>query len=506
MTPLRGRVPLSYPAAALVAALALSPVLVLAQLAAGADVFYGGRAAVIALNTVALTVLTVALAIFIGVVLAVLTSYARLPGRRLLLVALAAPLAVPSYLGGFAFFAAFGPGGTIESLTGLPTPRVHGLWGTALVMALYTYPFVLLSTRAALYSLDGRAVDAARTLGLSPYAVLWHIVLPRARNAIAAGALLVALYTLADFATPTVLGLDTYTRIIYVEYNAFGLDRAALLSLQLLALAALVVVLESRIRVPREQVGRPAWLPFGRIARTAALALAVLVLLAAIVLPISLFALWLARAGSARFEWIHAAHSAWASLLAAGAVLLAALPVAWAATAGRFGRLCERITYLGFGIPGIVMGTALVYLGLRVQPLYQTMALLVLAYVLLFLPLAVGNIRASTERIEGNMLGAARSLGASPVEAFRRISLPLIAPGVVAAAALVFLEAMRELPATLLLGPNDFETLSTYLWRVYSAGYIERGALPALALVLVSGVALILMLGGEARRNRIPVA
>lgn len=497
------RPPLSYPAATLVAAAALAPVAVLLLLAAGADVYFGARIAEIAVNTLALTFLTAAAATLLGVPLAVLTTYAQVPGQRLLLVALAAPLAVPSYLGAFAFFAAFGAGGAIDMLTGIPTPRVHGLWGATLVMTLYTYPFVLLSTRAALHSLDGSVVDAARTLGLTPYGVLFRIVLPRARNGIAAGALLVALYTLSDFATPAIMGLDTFTRIIYVEYNAFGLDRAALLSLQLLILVAIVLFLESRVRVPRERIGRPTRLPFGGFARGLAVGLSGLVFAAAIVLPVALFTLWLLRGGAAGFEIEYALNSTLASLLAAGAVLLAALPVAYAATTGWFGRLCERITYLGFGVPGIVMGTALVYIGLQIPFLYQTLGLLVVAYVLRFLPLAVGNIRASTERVENNMLGAARSLGAAPSEAFRRVSLPLIAPGIIAAAALVFLETMRELPATLLLRPTGFETLATYLWRVYSAGYIGRGAVPALALVMVSGIALMLMLTGEARRNRV---
>lgn len=497
------RVPLSYPVALLVAAAALSPIVVLLLLGAGAEISLGMHAIKIVLNTVLLTLLTVTAAAVIGVPLAILTTYTQIPGRRLLLVLLAAPLAVPSYLGAFAFFAAFGSGGAIDVLTGIPTPRAHGLWGTTLVMALYTYPFVMLSTRAALCSLDGSMVDAARTLGLSPYGVLLRIVLPRARNGIAAGALLVALYTLSDFATPVIMGLDTFTRIIYVEYNAFGLDRAALLSLQLLALVAVVLFLESRVRVPRERIGRRTRLPFGRSVRTIAVTFAALVFLAAIVLPVALFTHWLMRTGTADFELAYALNSAYAALLAAVAVLLAAMPVAYAATVGWLGRLFERISYIGFGVPGIVMGTALVYLGLRLPFLYQTLGLLVLAYMLRFLPLAVGNIRASTERVENNMLGAARSLGATPAEAFRRVSLPLITPGIVAGTALVFLEAMRELPATLLLRPTGFETLATYLWRVYSAGYIGRGAIPALVLVIISGIALMLMLTGEARRNRV---
>lgn len=496
------RLPASLAASCLVAAAALTPIGVIGALAFGAMPDFGSRMAGIAINSVLLAVLTVTGAVVIGVPLAIATTYAPLRWRRLWVALLAAPLAIPSYLGAFAYFAAFGAGGELAELTGLPSPRVEGLAGATLVMTLYTYPFVLLSTRAALQSLDGSVIDAARTLGLSMGAAIRRVVLPRAVNGIAAGALLVALYTLSDFATPAIMGLDTFTRAIYVEYNAFGLDRAAFMSLQLLALVALVLVAESRIRVRRERFGRPAQLSLARPVRFAVFVLAAIVFVAAVVLPIAVFGLWLAREGVAGFELGYALNSAYAAALAAIAAVVVGLPVAFAAATGWLGRLCERITYLGFGVPGIVMGTALVYVGLRLPLLYQTLGLLVAAYVLRFLPLAVGATRASAERIENNMVGAARSLGATSAEAFRRVSLPLIAPGLIAGAALVFLEAMRELPATLLLRPNDFDTLATYLWRVYDAGYIGRGAVPALALVAVSAAALAIMLSGEARRQR----
>jgi iron(III) transport system permease protein len=157
----------------------------------------------------------------------------------------------------------------------------------------------------------------------------------------------------------------------------------------------------------------------------------------------------------------------------------------------------ERITYFGFGVPGIVMGTALVYVGLQLPALYQTLSLLVMAYVLRFIPLAVGSVRTTSENIDSGLVKAARVLGASPREAFMRITLPLTLRGMIAGAALVFLEAMRELPATLMLGPTGFETLATYMWRVYEAGYFGRAAVPGLLLVLLSGVGLVLMLSGE---------
>ena len=489
----------SHVASAGVALAVLAPIAVLVVLAVGAELDLGGQVAGIVFNTVTLTLLTVIGAVLIGVPLALVTAHTDLPGRSVWLALLAAPLAIPSYIGAFAFFAAFGPGGEIQALTGLPTPSVRGLPGAAMVMTLYTYPFVLLTTRASLRQLDGGMVDAARSLGLSLPAAIRRVVLPRVRSGVAAGALLVALYTLSDFATPAILRLDTFTRIIYVEYNAFGLDRAALLSLQLLALVAVVLVLESRVGTEREMPGRRMELELAPTARWTVTAGMVLVLAAALALPASVFGVWLWREGAGNFDPILVWNSAYPATLAAVCAVLVALPVAYAASAGTLGRWLERIATLGFGIPGIVMGTALVYVGLRIDFLYQTLALLVIGYVLRFLPLAVGAIRTSVGRVEGNLLGAARSLGASRFEAFRRVGLPLILPGVIAGGALVFLEAMRELPATLLLRPTGLETLTTELWRVYEAGYFGRAAVPGLLLIGVSAVALVVMLSGEDR-------
>jgi len=493
------RLPVSYLAAFPVAVAVLAPVVVLAVLAAGAEVELGADTARILANTLGLTLLTVAGAVAIGVPLALATAHSDLPGRRLWLALLAAPLAIPSYIGAFAFFAAFGPGGEIETLTGLPAPPVRGLAGAALVMTLYTYPFVLLTTRAALRQLDGRMVEAARSLGLTPAAVFRRVVLPRVRGGIAAGALLVALYTLSDFATPAILRLDTFTRIIYVEYNAFGLDRAALLSLQLLALVAVLLLLESRVGVERETAQRRLVIALQPVARGLVVAAMLAVLAAAVGLPGSVLGAWLWREGVGGFDPVLVWHSAYPSALAALCAVLAALPVAFAAAAGPGGRLLERAAALGFGVPGIVMGTALVYVGLQLGFLYQSLALLVAAYVLRFLPLAVGAVRNSVARVEGNLTGAARSLGAPPREVFRRVTLPLIIPGVVAGGALVFLESMRELPATLLLRPTGVETLTTELWRVYEAGYFGRAAVPGLLLIGVSAAALVIMLSGEER-------
>ena len=491
--------PKPYPLAFLIALLAILPVGVLVSLASDSAQLFDTHNLRVLGNTLALVVLTIIGSVVMGVPLALFTAYVQGPFKKLWLILLAAPLALPSYIGAFAMYFSFGRGGEIETLTGIPTPAVSGLWGTALVMSLYTYPFVMMTTRASLLSQDASLVNASRLLGLSLWHSLWRVVLPRATNSIAAGALLAALYALSDFGTPAIMGLDTFTRVIFVEYNAFGLSQAAMLSLQLMVIVGLVLFLESQVSGAKERPGRHLTLWPSHWQYFAMLLSALPIILMAIVLPMAIFTLWLIREGTGGFELSYAWNSAYASFLAAIVAVLCAIPVAHAAIAGKAGRLMERITYFGFGVPGIVMGTALVYLGLQLPFLYQTLGLLVVAYVLRFIPLAVGSVRTTAENIDSGMVKAARVLGASPREAFMRITLPLSLRGMVAGAALVFLEAMRELPATLLLGPTGFETLATYMWRVYEAGYFGRAAVPGLLLVLLSGLGLILMLSGESR-------
>lgn len=489
--------PKSYPLALIIALVAFSPVIVLIILASTDVAFFDSRNLNILSNTLLLMVFTALGSILVGVPLALLTTYVKLPWHRFWLVLFAAPLALPSYLGAFTFYAAFGPGGEVEQLLGVSTPSVYGLAGSAFIMVLYTYPFVMLTVRASLASLDASQFYAARTLGMSLGISIFKVILPRIKNGIAAGALLSALYALSDFGTPAILGLDTFTRVIFVEYNAFGLSQAAMLSLQLLVIVGLILFLEAKVKGTQEQPGKHLYFWPKKSQVSLMLAAAIPIFICAIFIPLSVFFLWLWRDGAGNFQIEYAWNSAYASLLAAIFTVLCALPVAYAAIQGRLGQILERITYMGFGIPGIVMGTALVYLGLQLPFLYQTLALLVLAYVLRFLPLAVGTVRSTTERLDNSLVNAARVLGAPPSEAFRRVTLPLTAKGLIAGAALVFLEVMREMPATLLLGPTGFETLATYLWRVYEAGYFGMAAIPGLILFALSALGLALMFTGE---------
>ena len=173
---------------------------------------------------------------------------------------------------------------------------------------------------------------------------------------------------------------------------------------------------------------------------------------------------------------------------------------------GRFSRFVERLSWSGYALPGIVVALALVFFGAqRVPWAYQTMGMLVFAYMVLFLPQAIGAIRTSLLQVTPSIEEASHLLGSGPIDTFRRIVLPLTRSGVVAGAALVFLTCMKELPATLLLAPTEFGTLATRVWTASNEAFLARAAAPALALVLLSSMPMIVLVLREAdRRERTP--
>ncbi|MFB6178686.1 MAG: ABC transporter permease [Halorientalis sp.] len=478
-------------------------------------------------RSVGLVVIVTAASIVIGVALAVLTVQGDVPFPRFWTIVSALPLAVPSYLGAFAFVSAFGPHGefaTILQPVGITAiPSVYGFGGTAFVMTLYTYPYVFLTTRASLLSLDSSLVEAGQTLNSTRWETFRRITLPQILPGVAAGALLVALYTLSDFGTPNIMRVQVFTQFIYAQYNAFARDYAAVLSLQLLAVTGVILAIESRIGADESGAYESsanrggANLNLGRWRYPVLLAPALVVGLA-IVLPVGIFGLWLTRggpgygAGKMAFSWAYGWNSANLALLAAVASVLVALPIAFssARTDSRLAALADRLPFLGYATPGIVVAIALLGFGLDLLPalsrftglnmteaLYKSIPMLVFAYVVRFMPQAIGSIRTSTLQVDQTLIEAAQTLGRSRLSAFRSVTLPLILPGVAAGGALVFLTTMKELPATLMLRPLGFDTLVTYIWRVQEAGYYGQAAVPALVLVVISGLSMAVILREE---------
>lgn len=488
------------------------------------DVFGLGRQAVsltvapttltVLARTVALVGVVTAASIVVGVALAVLTVQADIPYPRFWTVVAALPLAVPSYLGAFAAVSAFGPRGALTGALaqfGVEFPTIYGFAGAAVVLTLYTYPYVFLTTRASLLSLDASLVEAARSLNVGRWEAFRRVTLPRIVPGIAAGALLVALYTLSDFGTPNIMRVEVFTQFIYARYNAFARDYAALLSVQLFAVTAVILAVESRIGVDdsaayESRANRGAIsLDLGWL-RYAAVAVPALIGLLALAVPVGIFGMWLVRtgpgyaSGALAFSWEYGYHSVLVATLAAIGGVLVALPIGLrsAVSDSRLAALADRAPYVGYATPGIVLAIALVSFSLDVVPwVYKTIPLLVFAYVVRFMPQAIGSIRSSRLQVDQRLVEGARTLGRSPLSAFRSITLPLVLPGIATGGALVFLTTMKELPATLILRPLGFDTLVSYIWRVQEAGLYGQAAVPALVLIVVSGLSMAVILAGE---------
>jgi iron(III) transport system permease protein len=517
----RRRVPLVLAAPAVVAVgLVLLPLVYLAVRAAGGGerawrVLLRGSTLDLVLGTGALVGGVTAAAIAVGVPIAWLVVRTDLPGRRAIAVAAALPLVIPSYVAALALLGAFGPKGLLQRLLEAPfgverLPEIYGYPGALVALTLSTYPYVFLLTASALRGQDASLEEAARGLGETQLGVFRRVTLPGLRPAIGASGLLVALYALSDFGAVSLMQYDALTRSIFVQYRSlFDRTPAAVLSLVLVALTGIVLALEARSRrgvFHRSGAGvqrQPARMPLGRW-RWPALAFCTLVLGVFLVVPVLVLVYWAARAPSLDLAWAPAGRSLLASALAAAGAVLLVLPVAVLAQRHRrwWTSVIERLSYSGNALPGIVIALSLVFFAANYTPwIYQTLALLVVAYVVRFLPQALAGVSSALRAVNPRVEEAARGLGRGPWSVLVTVTLPLVRPGMLAGAALVFLSAMKELPATLLLRPIGFDTLATEIWKFTSLGSYSRAAPPALLLIVLSAPLVYLLTvrsGGEA--------
>jgi len=470
------------------------------------------------LDTAVLVVAVVAAAAAVGVPLAWLVTRTDIPGRAFWAVAGALPLVIPSYVAALALLSALGPRGLLQGLLEGPfgverIPEIYGLPGAVLALTLSTYPYVYVLVAATLRDLDPALEEAARGLGQTRLAAFRRVTLPALRPALAAGSLLVALYVLSDFGAVSLMAYPALTRAVYLQYQSlFDRDPAAILSLVLVVLTALVLMLESRFRrraryhrstaaaarrAHRISLGRWRW---------PATAFCALVVGAFLVLPLVVLVHWTWQAvplgRPLELAWRAALNSVLASSVAAAIAVAAALPVVLLSHRhpGPWTRLPERLALTANALPGIVVALSLVFFGARYGGrLYQTLVLLVFAYVVRFLPQALAATSSSLRAVNPRFEEAARGLGRRGPSVLLRITAPLIRPGLLAAAALVFLSAMKELPATLLLRPIGFDTLATEIWTATSVAAYSEAAPAALLLIAVSAplVYLLVARGGS---------
>jgi iron(III) transport system permease protein len=447
-----------------------------------------GRTLVLLLNTAVIAVAVTLAACLIGTAAGWCIERCDLPGRRWWRILTSLPLAIPAFVTSYAW----------SSIDG----AFQSMAGAILILTLSSYPLVFLPVSAALRGMDRSFEDVARSLGRGPWGTFFGTVLPQARPALGAGALLVFTHMFAEFGALSLLRVQTFTTAIFESYELqFDSASAALQSAVLMALCLPAAYGEMRLRqrAPVARVGRgsarrlalaplgKAKLPvLGAFAALAALALAV---------PLTTLAYWLAVGRSLGRDsgdlWPAVGGSLSLSLPGAVFVVLLALPLVLAATRheGWLANLADRLPYVIHGLPGLVVALALVFLSIRyARPLYQSAFLLLVAYAILFLPLAQSALRASVALVPPRLEEIARGLGRGPFAAFAAVTAPNIAPGIGAALALMTLELMRELTATLLLAPNGVVTLATEVWSHTNDSEYAAAAPFAALLVAVSAL------------------
>ena len=440
-------------------------------------------------NTVRLTVVVTVLCAIIGTLTAYCVERTDLPGRRVWAVLVVIPFAIPDFVVSFGWNSLF--------------TWVAGFRGAVIVMTLAVYPLVYLPVAASLRGADPGQEEIARSLGATRVSTFFRVTLAQARRAILGGCLLVALVILAEYGAFEILGYQTFTTEIFSEFTVgFNTASACALSLVLVIFSIVVMMGESSLRgtgrvsrggpgvqrvLTRQSLGRAKW--------PVVLAFSLLVL-AALGVPVGSSIYWIFEGGAHDLvgESLLAAalHTAGYSAAAAALSTVMALPVALLVIRypSRWHRLLTRTTFLVLAMPGLVVALALVYFSEQHADsfAYQTAPMLVVAYALMFFPLALVGVRASVARAPVALEEVAGSLGVKRLGVLLRVTLPLIAPGLGAAFCLVFLSCVTELTATLILIPNGVQTLATQFWAYQQN--LSYGQAAPFALLIIAIAAL----------------
>ena len=434
-------------------------------------------------NTVGLVVVTVPICIVLGVGAAWLVERTDVPGRAAWRPLFVAPLAVPAFINSYAWV------GVIPSL--------HGFGAGVLVAALSYFPFVYVPAAATLRRLDPAIEESARALGSDSVGVFFRVVLPQLRLAVLGGGLLIGVHLLAEYGAFAMLRFATLTTAIFEQFQstfngAAGSSLAGVLVLLCLVLLVAEAGARGNARFSRLGSGAARAAAPHPLRATTIPALVGLGALAVLSLGVPVWTLirWLWIGGSDVWAWADLGTSVTQTVvLAAGAALLTtmlAFPFAWLAVrfSGFLARFAEGANFITSSMPGIVTALALVAFALRyVPPIYQTVVLVLAAYVLMFLPRAMVNLRSGLAQVPPSLEEASRSLGSSPTNTFLRVTLRLTAPAAAAGASLVFVGVATELTATLLLAPTGTRTLAMRFWSLSSE--LDYAAAAPYALLMV---------------------
>ncbi|MCH8552859.1 MAG: iron ABC transporter permease [Natronospirillum sp.] len=466
------------------------------------------------INTLRLMFGVTALCTVIALPLAWLVAKTDLPGRRWVTLLAVMPLAVPGYVMAYALLSVGGFHGVSAQWFDIRLPRIQGYWGATIALALYTFPYLFLNLRAALYGLDANLEESAASLGYSRWQILRSVTLPHLLPALLAGWLVILLYTLGDFGAIALMRYEVFSYAIYTQYSG-ATDRiyAAWLSLMLLSLALCFVAIEALVvhkkKYARTGSGAARQAPLFRLGLWAipAWLFVIAVALVSLGLPATILTYWLLLSPPDISFFMDVPvtflKSASAAIPAAVIAALLAIPVAYLSVRypSRLSAAVERAAYIGYSIPPLTLGLALVFFALHsAQFLYQTLPLLILGWIMATLALAIGPIRSSLLQTRPNLEESAQSLGHSPLSTFVRVVMPRLRRGVVTGVVLVFVFLMKELPITFMLAPTGYDTLAVTVFTRTSEGMYAEAAPFAAAIVVFSSLTVALMLSNEGKR------
>ncbi|MEM7542505.1 MAG: iron ABC transporter permease [Pseudomonadota bacterium] len=466
----------------------------------------------------------------LGVSLAWLCTMTDFPGRAFFSWALVLPLAIPAYVVAYVFTDSLEFAGPIQTNLRLLTgwqfgdyyfPQIRSVGGAAMVLTLALYPYVYLFARSAFLQQSATYFEAARVLGASSFVAFWRIALPSARPAIAGGVALVLMETIADYGVADYFGITTFTTGIFRTWYGLGDKHGAMqLAAYLFTFALALVLLELLAR--RGRVSNPARnsqpvnrmsLPLGR--QWVACLSCALVFTAAFAYPIATLAFYAVTEGDPRIGHSFSGYIANSFTVGSISAVVALALALWLVYAERLNdhwltKTLTRIASLGYALPGAVLGLGLLipltnldrslahflktHFNLETGLLLTgSITALVLVYVARFLTVAYNACHGGMAKIHLHLDDAARSLGATPWRVLREVHIPLLRPAVFSALILVFIDVLKELPATLILRPFNFETLATRAYRLAADERLAEASTAALMIVVLSLIPVVVL-------------
>ena len=464
----------------------------------------------LAWNTIILALTVTIASVCISVPLAIITIRTNLPMKKMFRVLLCIPLVFPSYIYGFLFIILFGPKGALYDMLaplGIEhIPEIYGFVGAFLCLTLLSYPYVFISASSSVVKLDYTYEEVSLSLGKTFWYTYVKVIIPLLKPSIIVGAVLVTLYVVSDFGAVSLLQYKSFSYVIYHQYETIQRSAAASTSSILILIGLLAIWFyrpdsaNTKLYRSSATVSRNSRLiDLGKFKWIIALIISILIFLS-VILPISVLMYWgysFTINYDDFFKWSSIYNSIYASGVGAICTVMLSIPIALliAKHKSAFSILIEKVSYVGFVLPGIVVALAVVYFGINfTMPIYQTIILLSLGYIILFLPVAIGVIKPVLLQINPKVEESAKILGASNVKIWKAITIPAMMPGLSGAFAIGFILIMKELPATLILAPLNFDTLATSIWTHATEASFGMAAVYSGILLFLTGLPMFVLL------------